>query len=116
MMLKGGVHHLELIWLMHKQCALTGQRQNFQSERCPWTDYRLAVGVARIGAFALLCIRGFPSIHVDMQVSHVMVSGGWGRTEQVSHVTVSGGWRAKVKVSHVTVSGGWREQRKRCHM
>ena len=56
MMLKGGVHHLELIWLMHKQCALTGQRQNFQSERCPWTDYRLAVGVARIGAFALLCI------------------------------------------------------------
>ena len=61
-------------------------------------------------------IRGFPFIRVDMQVSHVTVSGGWGRREKVSHVTVSGGWRAKVMVSHVTVAGSWREQGKRCHM
>ena len=61
-------------------------------------------------------IRGFPFIRVDMQVSHVTVSEGWGRREKVSHVTVSGGWRAKVKVSHVTVAGGWREQGQRCHM
>ena len=62
---------------MHKHCALTGQRQNFQSERCPWTDYRLAVGVARIGAFVVAVVVGYVVGAVVLVVVVVCV-GLWG--------------------------------------